>query len=257
MKTGKQKFGLVVISLVSVLGIVGVFLLDPIAQDPEYHLFEDRRATLGIPNFWNVISNLPFLLVGMMGMLVIRRSNKFLHIAEIKTAYRLFFLSVSLISLGSVYYHLSPADETLVWDRLPMTVAFMALMSIVIAEFISVHMARLAFWPLIFVGVFSVFYWYITEKNGEGDLRLYALVQFLPMLVIPLILYFFKSQFTNTAGYWYLICGYVAAKLFEYFDAEIYDSFHLLSGHSIKHLTAALAVFVLIRSYENRESTRR
>jgi len=257
MKTKKQKFGSVVITLVSLLGIIGAFLLDPIAQDPEYHLFEDRRVVLGVPNFWNVISNLPFLLVGMMGMRAIRQSHKFLCIADIKTAYNLFFLSVSLIALGSVYYHLLPGNGTLVWDRLPMTVAFMALLSIVIAEFISVHLGKLALWPLVFVGVLSVLYWYITERNGEGDLRLYALVQFLPMLVIPFILIFFQSTFTNTSGYWYLLCAYSAAKVFEYFDAAIYDTFHLLSGHSLKHLVAALAVFFLYRSYGGRESSQK
>lgn len=254
MKTKKQKLGLVAIALTSVLGFVGVFFMDPISQDPNYHLFEDSRVVLGIPNFWNVVSNLPFLAVGMAGMLGIRRLHIVRHIGEIETAYRLFFLSVSLISLGSVYYHLVPDNVTLVWDRLPMTVAFMTLLSIVIAEFISVHVGKLVLWPLIIVGVFSVLIWYVTEINGEGDLRLYALVQFLPMFVIPLILLFFKSTFTNISGYWYLLCVYAVAKLFEYFDAEIYAILHLLSGHSLKHLAAALAVFLLYRSYLNRES---
>ena len=244
---------MVVIALVSVFGIVVVSFLDPIAQNPEYHLFEDNRVVLGVPNFWNVISNLPFLIVGLTGMLAIHRSHKVLCIAEIKTAYSLFFLSVSLISLGSVYYHLAPDNGTLVWDRLPMTVAFMALLSIVIAEFISAHLGRLALWPLIIIGVSSVVYWYITERNGEGDLRLYALVQFLPMLVIPIILLFFKSTFTNISGYWYLLFAYSVAKVCEYFDEAIYGELHFLSGHSLKHLTAALAVFLLYRSYENRQ----
>ncbi|MDH5259472.1 MAG: ceramidase [Gammaproteobacteria bacterium] len=253
MKTKKPVLGMVVIALVSVFGVVGVSFLDPISQDPGYHLFEDSRVVLGIPNFWNVISNVPFLAVGLTGMLAVHRSRKVLCIAEIKAAYSLFFLSVSLISLGSVYYHLVPYNGTLVWDRLPMTVAFMALLSIVIAEFISVNLGRLALWPLIFFGVFSVLYWYVTERNGEGDLRLYALVQFLPMLVIPIIILFFKSTFTNISGYWYLLFAYSVAKVCEYFDEAIYGELHFLSGHSLKHLAAALAVYLLYRSYENRQ----
>jgi hypothetical protein len=43
-------------------------LLPPIPQDPSYHQFADQRTLLGIPNFWNVVSNLPFVLVGAIGL---------------------------------------------------------------------------------------------------------------------------------------------------------------------------------------------
>ena len=32
-----------------------------------YHRFADQQTLLGIPNFWNVVSNLPFILVGAVG----------------------------------------------------------------------------------------------------------------------------------------------------------------------------------------------
>src|SRR3990172_102797 len=41
------------------------------AQDevlPNYHNFADQRALWGVSNFWNVVSNLPFLLVALWGL---------------------------------------------------------------------------------------------------------------------------------------------------------------------------------------------
>lgn len=249
----KVRIGAITIAFVSIIGIVCVWMLDPIAQDIKYHLFNDQRAILNIPNFWNVISNLPFLLVGVSGLYHILHSRKLQLINEMKIAYILFFAGISLIAFGSGYYHLFPGNESLVWDRLPMTIAFMALFSVIIAEFISIRLARLALWPLIIFGIFSIIYWQHTESRGEGDLRLYILVQFLPMMVIPLILLFFKSNFSDTRGYWLLLCAYVLAKVLEYYDAAIYNILPLLSGHTIKHLIAAFGVFILLRSYNNRK----
>jgi hypothetical protein len=250
-----KKIGITAIALVSMIGIVGVLMLDPIAQDIEYHLFRDQRTMLNIPNFWNVISNLPFLLVGVMGLHSIRHSRSIRLIAEMRTAYILLFVGVSLVAFGSGYYHLWPSNGTLVWDRLPMTIAFMALFSVIIAEFTSVQLGKFALWPLIIFGAFSVIYWHFTEARGEGDLRLYALVQFLPMMVIPLILLFFKSRFTCTSGYWLLLCAYVLAKAFEYFDEAIYNLLSLFSGHSLKHVVVAFGILFLLKAYNNREPT--
>ena len=243
----------IIITFISLLGIVGIMLLDPLAQDLEYHQFNDQRTFLGIPNFLNVITNVPFLLLGVSGLYSIFRSHRINLIDDMKVAYILFFAGVSLVAFGSGYYHLSPDNTTLVWDRLPMTFAFMALFSIIIGEFISSRIGKLTLWPLIVFGVFSIFYWNYTESNGEGDLRLYVLVQFLPLLLIPLILLLFKPSFTRPSGYWLLLFSYVFAKVFEYFDEAVQNSFFILSGHSIKHLIAALGVFFLLKAYNNRE----
>ncbi len=253
LKVEKEKTGIALIAFVAVLGMVGVGMLEPIAQDVEYHLFKDRRVVLGIPNFWNVVSNLPFLLVGIMGLHRILRSPAIRLVADMRAAYIVLFAGVSLVAFGSGYYHLWPDNGSLVWDRLPMTIAFMALFSIVIGEFVSVRLGKMALLPLLVIGVYSVVYWHGSEARGEGDLRLYALVQFLPMLVIPLILLFFEPRFTRTSGYWLLLCSYLLAKVFEHFDGAVYDMLPLLSGHSLKHIVAALGVFFLLKAYEDRE----
>jgi hypothetical protein len=253
MNTSREKVGYAAIVLISIASIIVMMMVGPIAQDTGYHQFADQRMILGIPNFWNVMSNLPFLIVGLMGLSSLLRSGRIQFIAELKPAYVLFFAGVALVNFGSGYYHLNPGNETLVWDRLPMTFAFMALFAVIIAEFASVKISRFTLWPLVVFGAFSVFYWHFTETAGRGDLRLYLLVQFLPMLLIPLSLLLFKPRFTLTSGYWALLLAYLLAKVFEYYDKGLFESLGFISGHSLKHIVAALGVFVLLWAYRNRE----
>ncbi len=133
-----------------------------------------------------------------------------------------------------------------------MTIAFMGLFSIVISKFISIQLGKILLFPLITIGLFSVFYWHATESNGLGDLRFYALVQFFPMLAIPIIMITFKSTFNKISGYWWLLLAYLAAKLFEHYDVAIHDMLPVFSGHSIKHIAAAMGIYILLRSYDNR-----
>ena len=249
----REKIGYAAILLISIAGIVGMLMAEPIAQDSGYHQFADQRTILGVPNFWNVVSNIPFLIVGLMGLFSLLRPGRIQFIVELKPAYVLFFTGVALVNFGSGYYHLWPGNETLVWDRLPMTFAFMALFAVIIAEFASLKVSRLVLWPLVVFGVFSVFYWHFTESAGRGDLRLYALVQFLPMLLIPLLLLLFKPRFTFTSGYWVLLLAYLLAKVFEYYDEGLFESLGFISGHSLKHIVAAVGVFFLLRAYTVRE----
>ena len=252
MNPVKEKAGYAAILCISIVGIIGVLMLEPIAQDPLYHQFADQRTMYGVPNFWNVLSNLPFLIVGMMGLFSLARPGRIKFIAEIKSAYVLFFTGVALVSFGSAYYHLWPGNETLVWDRLPMTFAFMALFAVIFGEFAALKISKLILWPLVVLGILSVFYWHFTESSGHGDLRFYILIQFLPMLLIPLLLMLFRSRFTGTVGYWALLFAYLLAKIFEYFDESVFDSLGVISGHSLKHIVAALGIFVLLRTYKYR-----
>lgn len=231
---------------------LAVFSIEPMAQDPAYHHFIDQRTLLSIPHCLNVLSNLLFLFVGVTGLYLLVK-DRLVILDEMKPAYLVLFFAVSLVAFGSGYYHLSPSNDTLLWDRLPMAIAFMALFSVVVAETISVKLANRLLYPLIFTGLFSVVYWHITEQAGQGDLRLYILVQFLPMLLIPVILVFFRSRFNTQAHYWFMLMAYVAAKLLEHFDREIYQSLQLVSGHSLKHIAAAIAVIFLLLGFIKRQ----
>jgi hypothetical protein len=206
--------------------------LPPLAQDLSYHDFADQRSLFGVANITNVLSNAPFAVVGMLGLAFVRRARP----AEEwqRTAAAILFAAVFATPFGSAWYHLAPANQTLFWDRLPMAVAFMALFALVTGE------EALA-WPLILAGAASVVAWRIT-----GDLRPYALVQFFPMLAIPVLMALDGRDRRNGA----LIAAmvwYAAAKVLESLDSQVYALGGVVSGHTLKHLAAAAATAYLLR----------
>jgi hypothetical protein len=157
--------------------------------------------------------------------------------------YVLFFTGLALTGLGSVYYHLSPDNARLFWDRLPMAVAFMSFFSAVIAERITVkaaHISSLLSWE-------SWIYWGFTEMLGRGDLRPYILVQYGPMLAIPAIIFLFPARYSGSRDLVGVFIFYGLAKFFELLDAQIFSLGHIVSGHSLKHLASAVAAFWVIR----------
>ena len=245
--------GYALLVLCAVLAAGFIIAQGPIPQDADYHLFVDTREMWAIPNFWNVVTNIPFALVGLLGIYRLRKPGKPGFIDETATAYTLLFFGTFLVAFGSSYYHLEPNNQTLVWDRLPMTIAFMALFSIVISEFISIRSGKALLLPLILAGMLSVLYWHVSEMKGSGDLRFYVMVQFYPMLAIPIILVCFRSRCTHVQAYWWLLALYITAKVFEHLDSEVYDMLGFISGHSLKHLFAALGIYVLLLYYQRRE----
>ena len=248
----KEKIGLWLVALITFGATIGLWVYGPIQQSQHYHAFVDNRVIWGIPNFFDVISNLAFILVGLLGLYKTLSNDQANIATENKLAYQVFFLGVALVGVGSGYYHLSPTNETLVWDRIPMTIAFMALCSIIIAEYISPRLSSVLLFPLVTIGILSVLYWHWTETVGRGDLRPYILVQFLPMLLIPIIIICFKSSFTHVGGYWILFSAYIVAKIFEHFDKGFFAASGLISGHSLKHVVAALGIYGLLISFGRR-----
>ena len=250
----RKKIGLWLVILITLGAVVGLLNHGPIPQSLSYHAFADKSVIWGIPHFFDVMSNIIFVVVGLLGLIKTTRNNRIHIIDENRRSYQLFFIGVALIGVGSGYYHLSPNNATLVWDRLPMTIAFMTLCSIIIGEFTSIRLGSKLLIPLVSFGVLSVLYWHWTESAGQGDLRPYIIVQFLPMLVIPVILICFRPAFTRASGYWLLLSAYVIAKLFEHFDAEMLGATNFVSGHSLKHIVAAIGIYVLLLSFGRRRS---
>lgn len=238
-----------------VTGFLGsLYCMKPIAQDPSYHHFADHRNIAGIANFWNVVTNLGFLFVGVWGLYKLLGTRSLRIILEIRVTYLLLFTGITLIALGSAYYHLHPTNLTLVWDRLPMTIVFMSLLVICIAECVSVNLARSALLPLLVAGLGSVIYWYMTELHGKGDLRPYILVQFVPVILLPLLLLIRIRRFSSQGGYWTLLSCYIIAKVAEHYDERIYQlSSQLIAGHALKHLFTVIGLAALVRFYEHRK----
>lgn len=247
---------LLALAAVTAVSAVVVFRLPPIPQDPAYHRFADARSLLGIPNFQNVASNLPFLLVGLTGLVRLRRrhAERTEGTGPSETAAWFFlFLGIALTAFGSAWYHLHPTNESLVWDRLPMSIGFTAFFAGLIGERIGRRAYRLLLWPLLGIGVASVLLWRASELRGEGDLRLYILVQFFPLLLIPLIMVLYAPRYTHGKYVFLALGGYAGAKLLEALDRPIYElSGSLVSGHALKHLVAAGACWALMHMFSVR-----
>ena len=209
----------------------------PIPQDKGYHLFADARTCLGIQNFGNVASNLAFLLVGVIGAMWCVRNLK----SGARLSWMVFFVGVALVFAGSGYYHATPNDDTLVWDRLPMTLAFMGLFAALMSEHLGVQFERPVLIPALVIGVVSVFWWRYTD-----DLRVYIWVQGAPLLAIPFMLAMFPGRYTHRGYLLYGLVFYALAKVAEYYDRETYAlTSQFVSGHSVKHVLAAMAPLFL------------
>ncbi|MHA1558269.1 MAG: ceramidase domain-containing protein [Alphaproteobacteria bacterium] len=226
------------------------FLQNPIAQDQNYHNFCDNRMLFGISNFMDVISNAPFIVIGIIGFLFIIKNKKTI-------LWKMFFIFLILIGIGSSYYHISPSNETLMWDRLPMALSFMTLFSAIIYEKINKKLGLFLFPFLLFMGVFSVFYWRYTEHIGAGDLRFYAIVQFVPLIILPFIFLFCRKEKRDFYVIFALIF-YVLAKFSEMCDCQIYNFCKMiLSGHSLKHYLSAISafkIFIYVKSTHKKSS---
>jgi ceramidase len=213
-------------------------LLPPIPQDQSYHQFADQRSVFGIPNFWNVISNLPFLAVGAAGLRRFRNDP----------ATVVFFLGVFLTGIGSSYYHWNPNDNTLFWDRLPMTLSFAAIFALVVKERVNTETGTILLWPALAIGLFSLLLW-----RWSDDLRLYFWMQFFPGLALILLFLLYPPKYTGTSYWIVAVALYALAKVFEFSDNAIYSAGNLLSGHTLKHFAAAAACFAILRYFGARQ----
>jgi hypothetical protein len=237
---------------------IAAIIQHPIPQPISYHRFADRRMLLGIPNFFDVVSNLAFLYVGAAGLWFLfrqkaRDANMFLDPHE-RWPYATLFLGMALTCFGSMYYHLLPNNARLVWDRLPMTIIFTSILAAIIAERVSVRLGLGLLGPLIVVGFWSVLQWRISELHGAGDLRLYLMVQLLPAFVIPLLMLLFPARYTRGTDLGWVLMLYILSKIFELFDRDIYRAGHLVSGHTLKHLISALAIYWVLRMLQRRKA---
>jgi hypothetical protein len=237
----------------TVLIIVAVILAPRVPQPLSYHNFADHRVWLGIPNFGDVISNLPFASVGIWGLIFLFSNQSIGSFTDKRErwAYLLVFLGLLLTAFGSGYYHLAPDNARLVWDRLPMTIVFMALVAALIGERISIRLSLVLLPILLLIGISSVLQWYWSELQGHGDLRIYAAVQVYAGLVLLLMLVF-PAKYTRSSDYAVIAAFYALAKVLELTDRKIFHAIHFVSGHTLKHLAAAMAGYWILRMLQKR-----
>ena len=254
MVTRKTSIGFLL--AMTMLAIVAAALTPRIGQPQSYHMFADQRRWLGIPNFGDVVSNVPFALVGIWGLWFLLRLTPeqtrapFIDARE-RWPYVLVAGGLLLTAFGSGYYHLAPDNARLVWDRLPMIIVFMSLISAMIAERISVRAGLWLLPVLLVLGAASVVQWYWSELRGAGDLRFYGVVQVYAGLVLVLML-FFPARYTRTSDLGGVVGWYLLAKLWETLYKPIFALGHIVSGHTLKHLAAAMGGWWILRMVRKR-----
>jgi hypothetical protein len=233
----------------ALFGALGLALHGAIAQWPGYHDFADARGWLGLANAQNVLSNLPFLVVGLVGMGRLRTAT-----GAARTAWIVFAAAITATAFGSSAYHWHPANDALAFDRLPIAWACAVLLCAFLAERVDArwsHPATLA--AALGLATASVACWWLGERHGAGDLRPYVFVQFLPVLIIPAALCLRLhpqpgAAIVPDAAWWTVLGLYAAAKLMEMADHAVLDALAFTSGHTLKHLLAAAAAGVLLQA---------
>ena len=229
----------------ALLAITGLALHGPLVQWPDYHHFADARALGVVPHAWNVLSNLPFALAACWAWPRLRGAG---------AAWQAFCMAIGATALGSSVYHWQPNDLSLLIDRLPIAWACAALLCAFLAERVHARWQSPAVVGIALLsGTATVAWWGIGNALGAGDLRPYVLVQFMPMLLIPAALLLRLPALTTAAvpasAWWTALALYAFAKALEVADAAVLGiTLHTVSGHTLKHLMAALAAGVLLHA---------
>jgi hypothetical protein len=238
--------------------VVGLLWTGPLKQWDDYHAFADTRAWLGVPHAADVLSNLPFLLVGAFGLWRLRE-----HALDwpSRRAWQGFCAALLFTSAGSAFYHWAPDNDALALDRIPIAWACVALTCALLAEHVNPRWAApgvLAAGGVVATG--AVLYWWLTEQRGAGDLRPYLFVQILPMLLVPLALLMklpaLHRACTPASAWWAVLALYAAAKVTEVADRAVLAATGWVSGHTLKHLLAAAAAAWIVGAVINSGSRR-
>jgi hypothetical protein len=234
-------------TLITLIAVGGIWLYGPIVQFAHYHEFADDRSVFGIANAWNVLSNIGFAGVWVWGLWRLWGHRTDPILSSGWPGYSVFLYSLILTTAGSSFYHWSPDNFRLIWDRLPIALACAGLLTAVSAETNpQVNGSYRRIW-LMSVAVFGVFWWYYTGENGQGDLRPYLLLQCLPLVLIPLWQAIYGATRSDRLVFGLAIGLYAVAKAAEWYDHGLLVLLGgWISGHTIKHLLAAAASAVIV-----------
>ena len=234
-------------TLVFALGFV---IFGRIEQPQWYHDFADNRTFFGIPNAVDVLSNLALLIPGVVGLALVKEMHQkgggYTDRFELVIMTSLFG-GIILTFMGSVWYHLEPNDSTMIWDRMPMTIVFASICSLVIADRMGVGVAKKVHVPLMLIGILSVLLWHWT-----GDLRPFFFFKHEPLIIIVILLIFGKATYDREVDYFVALSLFLLATVFELTDSTIYGITSIISGHTVKHILAGVALWILLRMIQTR-----
>lgn len=210
-----------------------------------YHDFADNRAFLSINNTLDVLSNLPFLFVGLWGALYLKQYNN----NNINSWF--IVIGSMLVCFGSGFYHLAPDNYRLLWDRLPISLVFSGIFMYAVysLKLTTIPEKTLSITYAMF-SICTVFLWYAGEVNGASWLGPYVFLQFggiILLLYMAYVAYKRGNKNLTKAIVITMLC-YVAAKVCETFDPVILmHTSSIISGHTIKHILSAYALYMFIK----------
>jgi len=237
----------------TVVCVVAAFAWPAMPQPLGYHAFADQRELFSVPNFFDVASNVGFLVAGLYGLLVTLRPRTCFATPIERLPYVVFFIGMLLTAAGSSYYHLAPDNERLFWDRLPMTIAFMSLIAAQICERVNVRAGLGLLVPMLAIGAVSVVYWRATERAGAGNVIPYGILQGYSVVILLVIAVLLPSRYTRARDIYWVFAWYVIAKVLEALDPLIFGLGEVVSGHTLKHLAAGVAGLIVARMLRLRE----
>jgi len=240
LRSWSRQIRLAIIAGVTIIAVIVLISVPRVPLDAHYHEFADART----------------LIVGIWGVCWLLTPPSLASFADKRerVPYLVFFAGVAFTGAGSFWYHLAPSDSRLPWDLLPMTCSFVSMVVVTFMERINVRVGTIALVPLLLLGISSVAYWSISESNGHGDYKFYLFVQFFSPVVLALIVTLFSPRYTGMRYLVVAFCLFVAAKLFEMFDGQIYGWGTLVSGHTLKHLTAGISCYWILRMLQVRHT---
>jgi len=220
--------------------VLAALLAPGLAQPPDAHAFADQRAFWDLPCALDVLSNLPIAIAGACGLVLLRRRVE-MGPAQLACA-RLFCAGLVITAAGSAFYHWAPDDFGLAIDRAAMSIAFAGLLGLAAAAGVSERAGGATAVALLLLGPAAVATWYFT-----GNVLPWALVQFGGMPVL-LALVFAPPRASALPVRWgAVLLLYALAKWFELNDHAVFAaSGQLLSGHTLKHVVAALATLPVL-----------
>ena len=244
------------VSLLSVSTLLApvlfALMLPPFAQPQSFHEYADQRVWLGLPHAADVLSNLPVLVVGALGLYFVSvgwRSTNDAAFADQRAAwpYALLFAGGLLTAFGSAWYHAQPNDVTLLWDRLPMAFGFAGLVA---GTLMDRAPQRAAQWLFAFaaVGVCTVLYWHVS-----GNLVPYLVMQVSYITAALVATAWIRPVYTHGKRIYAATGLYLMAVIFERLDHQVYGLLGgWVSGHTLKHLVACAAIAIVLSMLRTR-----
>lgn len=229
--------------LLALLAALALACLGPnVAQQAHYHAFADQRGWHGLPCALDVLSNLPFAVAGACGLALVWQARCAVVWNARWALASVFFGGLLVTAVGSTYYHLQPDNNGLAWDRLGMVVAFAGLLGMAAADRVSLRAGVALVCATLVAGPMAVLVWHQSGNllpwvvvQGGGMLLALALVLSPPVrggCGLPLVS---------------VIALYALAKLLELGDQPVFDLTQgVVSGHSLKHIAAALAAWPVL-----------